>query len=148
MLVCGMLTGPCWGAACAVIVDLIATIIAGRGAYFPGFIPVVFLTGVIFGLIGKAGRACKTNKTFYLLTAALVIANGAICEGVFKTFMICIYQVFVVGSRELTWTLFFGWFSVRIVYATIQAALIFCLALVARRYIIPKIQKVVKIHYE
>ncbi len=145
ILVCGMITGPFWGAACAVIVDFIATVIAGRGAYFPGFAPIVFLTGCFFGLVGLANRRCKTNKSFYVISAALVAANGLLCEAIFKTFMICIYQVYVIEShREMTWALFAGWFVPRIIYATAQAVVIFSLVLLARKQIIPTINKITR----
>ena len=145
MLICGMLTGPYWGGACAVIVDFIATIIAGRGAYFPGFAPIVFLTGCIFGLIGQANRYCKTDKSFCLLTGALVIVNAVLCEAIFKTYMICIYQVYVIETHKaMTWALFLGWFAPRIIYAIVQAVVIFVLAILARKQIIPKINRITR----
>ncbi len=145
ILICGMLLTSLWGGVCAVLVDFVATAIAGQGAYFFGFAPIVFMTGYIFGLIGVANRGCKSDKTFCIFSLALVIANGLLCEGVFKSYMICMFQVFISKSQpDITWPLFANYFVIRIIFAAVQAAVIFALALLARKQIIPRINKVVR----
>lgn len=57
IMLCGMLLGPVYGAACGALSDLIGySINPLGGAYFPGFTLTAALTGLIPGLIGKYYR--------------------------------------------------------------------------------------------
>lgn len=145
MLFCGMLFGPFWGAVCAILTDFLATTVAGQGAYFPGLIPAVALTGLFFGLLGIINKKCKSDKLFYPFAAFIVLCNALLCEALLKSLGIVAFQIMVLQKYDqFSWALLGGVLPVRMVFAIIQAVVIFALTVMARKQILPRINKITR----
>ncbi len=148
ILFCGMLQGPIWAMLCAFLTDFIATTVAGSGTYFIGFAPAVLLTGCLFGLIGLVNNKCKSTTLFCVFTAVITLINALLSEGVLKSAGILAYQVFISNSAEqFSVKLLMGIFAARFIFVLVQGAVVFALALLGRKQILPKIQKATRSFY-
>lgn len=65
----GMLYGPLWGAAGAVIADLIGATLFPSGPFFPGFTLTAFLTGLTYGIFLHR----KEVKLVHIIAAVVII---------------------------------------------------------------------------
>lgn len=87
-LICGMLFGPLWGGVCGATADLVGALLFPFGPYFPGFTATAFITGALFGFIGKADEKISSKWWFALLTFGIVFINQAVCSLVLNTLWI------------------------------------------------------------
>ncbi len=88
LMLCGMLFGPLWGGVCGALTDFIGATLFPFGPYFPGFTAVAFLSGVLFGLCGKAADKISGNIRFVFLSSAILIFKEAVCSLLLNTLWI------------------------------------------------------------
>lgn len=89
-LICGMLFGPLWGGVCGATADLVGALLFPFGPYFPGFTATAFLSGALFGFIGKLDEKI-TNRWFFALSAlGIVFINQSVCSLLLNTLWISV----------------------------------------------------------
>ena len=71
LMLCGMLLGAFWGGVCGALADFIGAILFPFGPYFPGFTVTAFLSGAVFGFVGKVAKEEKSRAKFILFTVFL-----------------------------------------------------------------------------
>ncbi|MBQ5910383.1 MAG: folate family ECF transporter S component [Clostridia bacterium] len=85
VMLCGMLLGSVWGGACGALADFIGAILFPFGPYFPGFTATAFLSGAVFGLVGKAS---KNKKSFIPFALLLLAAKELVCSLILNSWFI------------------------------------------------------------
>ncbi len=88
LMLCGFLFGPLWGGVCGGLADLVGATLFPFGPYFPGFTAVAFLSGILFGLCGRADRSCKSSWSFMLVSSAVIILKEVFCSLLVNSFWI------------------------------------------------------------
>lgn len=89
-LVCAMLFGPVWGGVCGASADLVGALLFPFGPYFPGFTATAFLTGLLFGIIGRLGEKISNKWWFALSALGIVFINQAVCSLLLNTLWISV----------------------------------------------------------
>lgn len=87
-LVCAMLFGPLWGGVCGAAADLVGALLFPFGPYFPGFTATAFLSGALFGIIGRLDEKIGNKWLFALSAFGVVLTNQAVCSLILNTLWI------------------------------------------------------------
>lgn len=90
LMLCGMLFGPFWGGVCGALTDFIGATLFPFGPYFPGFTAVAFLSGVLFGLCGRAAEKIMGNIKFVFAASGVLLAKEVLCSLLLNTLWISI----------------------------------------------------------
>ena len=128
IMLCGMLLGPIWGGVCGALADFIGAILFPFGPYFPGFTATAFLSGTIFGLVGKASAK---GRRFAPLALLLLTAKELVCSLILNSMFITV----LYGGD------FFAIAVSRLPLSVITLALEFAFALVMGKSVLPRLRK-------
>ncbi len=133
LMLCGMLFGPLWGGVCGALTDFIGATLFPFGPYFPGFTAVAFLSGVLFGLCGKAAEKIKGNLRFILSAAVIIIVKEIICSLLLNSLWIS----FLYGNS-------FGvLFVTRLPLSAVTVVLETLFALVVKAAVLPPVKRAI-----
>lgn len=126
-----MILGSFWGGVCGGLADFIGALLFPFGPYFPGFTATAFLSGAIFGLVGKVARKEKGRVRFLLLAVLLLAIKELICSLVLNSLWISI----LYGSpfTAVVWS--------RVPLSAVTLVFEVFLAFVLRESVIPAIKK-------
>ena len=80
LMLCGMLLGAFWGGVCGALADFIGALLFPFGPYFPGFTVTAFLSGAVFGFVGKVAKEEKSRAKFVLFTVLLLALKELVCS--------------------------------------------------------------------
>ena len=128
IMLCGMLLGPFWGGVCGALADFIGAILFPFGPYFPGFTATAFLSGTIYGLVGKAA---KRGKLFWVMASLLLAAKELVCSLILNSMFI---KILYGGD-------FFAIAASRLPLSLVSLVLEFAFAAVVGKSVLPKIGK-------
>lgn len=130
-LVCAMLFGPLWGGVCGGIADLVGALLFPFGPYFPGFTATAFLTGALFGFIGRLDEKITNRWLFALSAFGIVFINQSVCSLLLNTLWIS-----VLYSAPYLPNLF-----VRLPEAAVMLAVETAAAIIIREAVLPPVKK-------
>lgn len=133
LMLCGMLFGPLCGGVCGALTDFIGATLFPFGPYFPGFTAVAFLSGVLFGLCGKAADKISGNIRFTLLAAAIIIFKEIVCSLLLNTLWITILYGNPFGAL----------FATRLPLSAVTALLEIIFAFILKAAVLPPINRVI-----
>lgn len=131
IMLCGMLLGVFWGGVCGALADFIGAILFPFGPYFPGFTATAFLSGAVFGIIGRAATKSPKRINFIISAAFLLLIKEVVCSLLLNSYFI----KFLYGGD------FFAIAVSRLPLSLATLILEFVFALVVKESILPKIRK-------
>lgn len=134
IMVSALVSGCVWGGITGGLADFIGALLFPFGTYFPGFTFTAFLTGVMFGLIGRLNKRCENTKFFALWSALILLSKEIICALILSSLWISILYGTAFSAVLIT----------RVPTSAVMLVIEFFSVLLLRRFILPKISKVIK----
>ncbi len=134
IMVCGMMFGPLWGGVCGGLGDLLAAILIPVGVPHPMITVTAFLSGVLYGLLGKIAENTEKKFVFSGLALSVVVFEKIVCTLLLNSLWI----------SQLTGLPYFTQLLTRIPQALILIVPETALAVVVKIFVLPKIRKVIK----
>ena len=131
IMLCGMLLGPLWCGICGGLADLIGALLFPFGPYFPGFTATAFLSGVIFGILGKIAAKEQKRATFIALAIFLLGIKESVCSLILNSLWISLLYGSPFTAVALS----------RIPLSVITLVLEVAFAIILKEFLIPKVKK-------
>lgn len=132
IMICGMLYGPLWGAACGGLGDLVAAILIPYGPPHLGITLTAAITGALYGLLGLLAARQK-NGLFVLSSVSVVLVEKVLCTLLLNSFWL----------SGITGLPLFTQMYTRLPQAAILFIPEVILALVTKNHIIPPVRRAI-----